>query len=179
MELQTDELKMELSSEKRIQFNDCDGFGHLNNAAYLNYFMNTREEQLLETYSLSFPEIYRNYGAGWVVAETRIVYLAPAKYGDRVTITTRVTQVRKSSVIVEGVMSDDNQLHSIASVNFVWVDLKSGRPRSHPPEIRELMQQIDTGLTPNGLADFSDRVKGVRDQMKRSRKEGTPAADAG
>jgi acyl-CoA thioesterase FadM len=35
-----------------IRFGDCDLFGHLNNARYLDYFINAREEHLKERYQV-------------------------------------------------------------------------------------------------------------------------------
>ena len=32
-----------LQSTVKIRFQDCDPFNHLNNAAYLNYFVNARD----------------------------------------------------------------------------------------------------------------------------------------
>jgi len=36
----------------KIRFQDCDPFNHLNNSKYIDYFINTREDQLLEYYGL-------------------------------------------------------------------------------------------------------------------------------
>ena len=41
-----------LESNMKIRFQDCDPFNHLNNAAYLNYFMNAREDHLIENYGI-------------------------------------------------------------------------------------------------------------------------------
>ena len=41
-----------LESKVKIRFQDCDPFNHLNNAAYINYFINAREDQILENYHL-------------------------------------------------------------------------------------------------------------------------------
>lgn len=34
-----------------IRFQDCDPFGHLNNARYIDYFINERENHLLQYYN--------------------------------------------------------------------------------------------------------------------------------
>ena len=49
-----------LQSTVKIRFQDCDPFNHLNNAAYLNYFVNAREDQILEQYGI---DIYKMTGA--------------------------------------------------------------------------------------------------------------------
>ena len=47
----SDTLPQELESTTHIRFQDCDPFGHLNNAQYLDYFMNAREDHLLANYA--------------------------------------------------------------------------------------------------------------------------------
>ena len=160
-------IKKEITSVRRVRFSDCDSFGHLNNAAYLEYFMDTREEQVLAEYNFSFPETYKKYNAAWVVGETRIVYLLPAKYGVNVNITTRIVQNRRGSVIIEGVMLDEGQnaVHAIGAVNFIWVDLKTGRPKIHPEDVRELLDNVDTGIAADGLGYFTERVKTLKKEV--------------
>lgn len=46
----------ELTSTAIIAFSDCDPFGHLNNARYIDYFLNAREQQIKEAYDLSLAE---------------------------------------------------------------------------------------------------------------------------
>ncbi|MDA8650906.1 thioesterase, partial [Flavobacteriaceae bacterium] len=42
-----------LESKAIVRFQDCDPFNHLNNAAYLNYLVNAREDQLMEAYGIN------------------------------------------------------------------------------------------------------------------------------
>lgn len=42
-----------LESQSLVRFQDCDPFNHLNNAAYLNYLVNAREDQLIEAYGIN------------------------------------------------------------------------------------------------------------------------------
>ena len=41
-----------LSTKIKIRFQDCDPFNHLNNAKYIDYFLNVREDQILENYNI-------------------------------------------------------------------------------------------------------------------------------
>ncbi len=43
-----------------IRFQDCDPFGHLNNARYIDYFINAREGHLVEYYNLDIYERQNN-----------------------------------------------------------------------------------------------------------------------
>jgi acyl-CoA thioester hydrolase len=41
-----------LQSTVKVRFQDCDPFNHLYNTRYLDYFLNSREDQLLDAYNL-------------------------------------------------------------------------------------------------------------------------------
>ena len=45
-----------LESKTKIRFQDCDPFNHLNNASYINYLINAREDQLIKYYDI---DIYK------------------------------------------------------------------------------------------------------------------------
>ena len=46
----------ELESTAVIRFQDCDPFGHLNNARYIDYFLNARQDQIAAAYGLALYE---------------------------------------------------------------------------------------------------------------------------
>ena len=45
----------------KIRFNDCDMFGHLNNARYIDYLINARQDHLKDEYNFDFLEISENH----------------------------------------------------------------------------------------------------------------------
>ena len=71
-------LAKEPESAAWIDFQDCDPFGHLNNARYLNYFMQARTQQLKDYYGFDLYAHTATTGNGWVVAQTHLAYLVPA-----------------------------------------------------------------------------------------------------
>ena len=46
-------------SKVLIRFSDCDPFNHLNNARYIDYFINAREDQLLANINFNIYIILR------------------------------------------------------------------------------------------------------------------------
>ncbi|HKP96885.1 MAG TPA: thioesterase family protein [Fibrobacteria bacterium] len=50
------ETERETESIVTVRFQDCDPFGHLNNARYIDYFTNAREDQLIRYYDF---DIYK------------------------------------------------------------------------------------------------------------------------
>src|SRR6188472_1810792 len=73
-------------SKTLIRFPDCDPFNHLNNARYLDYFMNAREDHLMRGMEFNIYKIAQEQGVSWVVASHRIAYLRPAMLMETVTI---------------------------------------------------------------------------------------------
>jgi acyl-CoA thioester hydrolase len=64
-----------LSSLKTIRFQDCDPFNHLNNGGYSDYFMNDREDQLIENYNLNIYKIVQKTRLSWVVKSSKIAFI--------------------------------------------------------------------------------------------------------
>jgi acyl-CoA thioester hydrolase len=65
-------------SEAVIRFPDCDPFNHLNNARYLDYFMNAREDHLMRGMDFNIYQVAQAQGISWVVGRNQIAYLRPA-----------------------------------------------------------------------------------------------------
>jgi acyl-CoA thioester hydrolase len=71
---------MEPITDVTIRFQDCDPFGHLNNARYIDYFINVREDHLLEHYNLDIFERQKQSNKNWVISKTKISYLFPVLF---------------------------------------------------------------------------------------------------
>lgn len=127
-----------------IRFQDCDPFGHLNNARFIDYFLNARQDQLAEHYNLYLYEPNVPTQSSWVVKKTQIAYLRPAQVMEQVLIRTRLIHFTDKTLVVEGLMLDKGgkQLKALAWVEFVYVSLATGRPTSHPEELMELCRTI-------------------------------------
>src|SRR5262245_42391761 len=100
----TQALTKELQSTATVRFQDCDPLQHLNNARYIDYFLNAREDQLINFYSFNIFAHTQTEQQGWVVSRTHIAYLAPARIMEEVVIQTRLIQMTDSLLVVEGVM---------------------------------------------------------------------------
>ena len=66
------------------RFSDCDPLGHLNNARYIDYFLNAREDHLVQFYNFRLFQHVQQNQAGWVVSHTEISYVRPAKAAEEV-----------------------------------------------------------------------------------------------
>ncbi len=161
-------LPLELESKHVIQFQDCDPLGHLNNARYLFYFFNAREQQVGQFYGMRFADAPREFGKTWVVKTTRIAYLAPAVYDEEVRIRTRLIDVRGNGVVVEALMLDKDarRLKSLSWVEFSSIDIKTGRPSAHAPAWQELVDNVRYTSYQYVPAEFDERVSAVAREIK-------------
>ena len=153
---------MELKSYYIIRFSDCDPNAHLNNASYLNYMINAREDHLRENFNILFPDFLKQ-GITWVVREHEIQYLRPAFYTEKVCITSTIIGLTSNMLIVEMLMFDETQtnLKAILWTHFACIDPKTGKRKEHTPEFMELAPKV--GMTDVNIeAGMSARVKELR-----------------
>lgn len=128
-----------------IRFSDCDLFSHLNNARYIDYFLNAREDHLKDVYQLELSSYYRK-GIGWLVGSHEISYLRPAAYNEKICIKTALLGVSPELLLVEMSMMDEQQTHlkSYLWTKFIPVNIKTGRKDNHSEEFMQFAQSIET-----------------------------------
>jgi acyl-CoA thioester hydrolase len=114
--------------EKRIEirWNDLDVYGHVNNAIYLTYLEEVRDEWLGG--SLGDPDQVWN----WVLVHVEIDYRRELALADDVAVATcRLDRIGTSSVTTrEEVRTVDGELAAEAKAVLVARDRDSGRSRS-------------------------------------------------
>jgi len=151
------ELPKILESRTKIRFQDCDPFNHLNNAAYLNYFMNAREDQLIINYGIDIYQMAQKKGKSWVVGSNQIAYLKPAFLMEEVVIESQLLLFNDSQLLVELRMmnSDRTELKAIMWSTFVHFNLLQQKRVPHSKEIMELFRSV---VTPIEETVFENRV---------------------
>ena len=75
-------------STRIVRFQDCDPYGHLNNAKYIDYLLNVREDHLREQYDIDVFAMARKDNTSWLVGRNDIVYLRPADVMEEVVVRT-------------------------------------------------------------------------------------------
>lgn len=134
-----------LESTATVRFQDCDPFNHLNNARYLDYFINAREDQIQDHYDLHIYKIGAEQGVSWVVGRSQIAYLKPAKLMEQVLIQTQLIKFGERDITVEMRMLDRDKTHLKAFLwmNFVHFNLKTGRSEPHAKAFSDLFSQVE------------------------------------
>jgi acyl-CoA thioester hydrolase len=156
----------------RVYFQDCDMLGHLNNARYLDYFLNAREEHTTAHYSLNMGELAREQNAAWVITKHHISYLKPAKQGAQVRILSQLIHFDNSNLVLEMQMRDaaGERLLALLWSEMTFVTMPGGTRTDHANAMMDLLDQLDVDTVNYDPDGFDDRVKEVRQQLKKLRR---------
>lgn len=120
----------------RVRTYECDSYGHVNNATYLNYLEYARMETL-EQKGFTLEKL-KELGFLVFIRRIEIDYKLPASMGDNLVIKTYIHDHRKSSgtFAQEIYREPDNRVIAYARVTWVFTNLQ-GRPIPIPPIIQE------------------------------------------
>jgi acyl-CoA thioester hydrolase len=150
-----------LESKTKIRFQDCDPFNHLNNAAYINYLINAREDQLIQYYDIDIYKMGKTLGKSWVVGSNQIAYLRPAFLMEEVVIDSQLINFSNSSLQVELRMwnHDKTELKAVMWSTFVHFNLIKLKTEVHT---EELMQLFNAVLNPDKQNSFETRAQQLK-----------------
>jgi len=108
--------------------------GHVNNAVYLHY---VEEAAVEHARQLGFgAERRRELGGAWVVRRHEIEYLRAAVAGDRLRVETRVANMKAANSVRRTEIFRNQELLCRAATDWVYVDLRRGRPLRIPEDLR-------------------------------------------
>ena len=119
----------------RIRYSECDPYGRLKDTQYIRLMLETAFDASASV-GYSF-EKYQQIGCHWIIRLTDIEYLHPLYHDDIVCVRTwvedfqRVRSLRRYEFRKPGT----NELVAQAVTDWVFLDSKSGIPKSIPPEI--------------------------------------------
>jgi len=150
-----------LQSSAIIRFQDCDPFNHLNNSRYLDYFVNAREDQILEHYKLDVYTVAAREKISWVITANQIAYFLPAIPMEKVWIETKTIDYWEKGIKIESTMWNEKKTHlkSLLWASLTHIDLTTMRSIPHSPYYQELFQSIVV----TGIEDtFEDRAKKLK-----------------
>ena len=157
----------EPTSKVVIRFQDCDPFGHLNNARYIDYFINAREDHLAQYYDLDIYKRQKQLNENWAVIKHQISYIAPVFFREKVIIKTCLLHFTANSVLMEGAMldTDVNRLKSVIWTKFVYFNLSKGKSIKHSDELMQLFESIVKDNNKIKIDAFDSRVKEIKNQF--------------
>jgi acyl-CoA thioester hydrolase len=152
-------------SKALIRFPDCDPFNHLNNARYIDYFINAREDHIMANVNFNIYQYAAQNGMGWVVSKNQIAYLKPAFLMETVIIDSTALHIGDREVAVEMKMWNEgkDKLKSVLWSNFVHINMKTQRPENHSKELMELFKPVESPLA--SIVSFDERVEQLRSMV--------------
>ena len=120
-----------------IRSYECDSYGHVNNATYLNYLEYARMMALQEN-NLTLDKMKKN-GYLVVIRRIEIDYKRPLYMNEKVLIKTSLNHAGKTSGTFHQQILDEKkkQLSAEAWVTWVFTNLE-GRPIPIPDEVRQV-----------------------------------------
>jgi acyl-CoA thioester hydrolase len=110
----------------KVRSYECDSFGHVNNAVYLNYLEYGRMA-VLENAGFTLAKL-KSLGVCIVVRRIEIDYKAPAREGDTLIVRTGLKEHHRIKGVFsqEIIRSPEGTLVAIAQVTWVFTDLEGG-----------------------------------------------------
>lgn len=154
-----------LKSKRKIRFQDCDPFNHLNNSKYLDYFINTREDQIAENYDLDIFNYMKTTGLSWVVASNQINYLKPAFTMETVLIESQLIQYTDNLLLVEMKMwnEQETELKAILWIKFIQYNIQTKKAANHSDDLMKLFQSV---VVPANQSVFENRCLEIIQKLK-------------
>jgi acyl-CoA thioester hydrolase len=115
----------------RIYWEDTDAGGVVFYANYLKFFERARTEWL-RARGFGQEELRQNEGAIFIVAETTVRYLRPARLDDLLSVTVDVIEARSASLNLEQVAWRGEERLAESRIRIGCVDATTFRPRRIP-----------------------------------------------
>jgi len=113
---------------------ECDSYGHVNNAVYLNYLEYARI-QFLKRLPVSYLEL-RQRGIGFVVARICIDFKSQVGSGERLRIQTRPILKQKVRMVFQQSIYRDRDAELVAQAEVTWACVNDqGKLIRIPPEL--------------------------------------------
>ena len=125
----------------RVYWEDTDAGGIVFYANYLKFFERARTEWL-RSLGLAQSALREETGGMFVVSETQVRYLQPARLDDQLQVTARLEESGRASLaILQQAFAEDGRLLAEGRIRIGWVDAASLRPARIPPAVLQALQQ--------------------------------------
>ncbi|MCH4810506.1 acyl-CoA thioesterase [Vreelandella neptunia] len=125
----------------RVRGYHLDGYGHVNNARYLE-FMEEGRWDYFDQHPAMIKELHQA-GRAFVVVNLNIDYLAAARHGDDLEILTGIVDVgERSGLCHHRIVRKDGTLIAQADLTFVLLDMRANKAAAIEGEVRETLNAL-------------------------------------
>lgn len=123
----------------RVYWEDTDAGGIVFYANYLKFFERARTEWL-RTLGVEQQALKEREGGMFVVAETSVRYLRPARLDDALIVSVRLHETGRASMTIDQHVLLDNTLLCEGTIRIGWVNVSSLQPARIPLNIIEILR---------------------------------------
>jgi acyl-CoA thioester hydrolase len=126
----------------RVYWEDTDAGGIVFYANYLKFFERARTEWL-RSLGVQQSELRERTGGMFIVAETSVRYLQPARLDDELSVTCRLQEAGRASLAIgqQALLQPSGALLAEGTIRIGWVDSNTLRPARIPAMILEQLKR--------------------------------------
>ena len=126
----------------RVYWEDTDAGGIVFYANYLKFFERARTEWL-RSLGIAQSRLREETGGMFVVSETAVRYLLPARLDDELIVTAELQSAGRASIAIaqQARLLGSGQLLAEGSIRIGWVDCGTLRPARIPSIVLESLKQ--------------------------------------
>ncbi|WP_336274567.1 acyl-CoA thioesterase [Vreelandella indica] len=125
----------------RVRGYHLDGYGHVNNARYLE-FMEEGRWDYFDQHPAMIKELHQA-GRAFVVVNLNIDYLAAARHGDDLEIMTGIVNVgERSGLCHHRIVRKDGTVIAQADLTFVLLDMRANKAAAIEGEVRDALAAL-------------------------------------
>jgi len=125
----------------RVRGYHLDGYGHVNNARYLE-FMEEGRWDYFDQHPAMIKELHQA-GRAFVVVNLNIDYLAAARHGDDLEIMTGIVDVgERSGLCHHRIVRKDGTVIAQADLTFVLLDMRANKAAAIEGDVREALTAL-------------------------------------
>lgn len=123
----------------RVYWEDTDAGGIVFYANYLKFFERARTEWL-RSLGIAQSGLRETAGGMFIVSETAVRYLAPARLDDELIVTAELETAGRASLIIAQQARRGEALLAQGTIRIGWVDAATLRPGRIPAAILEVLE---------------------------------------
>ncbi|TVP45748.1 MAG: acyl-CoA thioesterase [Halomonas sp.] len=125
----------------RVRGYHLDGYGHVNNARYLE-FMEEGRWDFFDQHPALIKQLHQA-GRAFVVVNLNIDYLAAALQGDDLTVMTGIVDVgERSALCHHRIVRKDGKVVAQADLTFVLLDMRANKAAAIEGEVRDKLSEL-------------------------------------
>ncbi|RYY68351.1 MAG: tol-pal system-associated acyl-CoA thioesterase [Comamonadaceae bacterium] len=124
----------------RVYWEDTDAGGIVFYANYLKFFERARTEWL-RALGVNQGALKEGSGGMFIVSETSVRYLAPARLDDELIVTAQLEAAGRASLIIAQQARRGDMLLCEGTIRIGWVDAATLRPGRIPDAILDVLNQ--------------------------------------